>query len=300
MRVAVLGDLHGNIFGLQAVLADMRSQAPDSMVVMGDLVYKFPWGAQVVDLLRSLPCRCILGNAELYLMLWQTRLWPDHWNMPLACDLVQWERERLGSDRLAWLAGLPEHVAFSGGRLEDLLIVHGVPGNPFLPFLACPGDDVSPWVQSEGRVRQLLGNADADMVICGHTHTPLLRPVSRAAGGSTMLVNPGALSYGRGPSQGAGRAGYALLDWSARAGWRATLRTVVYDPEPPHRALLAMRGNYPVAAFIANRVRPPGAAVVPETRPDFISHRWGDAPDWWAERDSLPDWQAIRGDGSLL
>lgn len=180
MRIAVLGDIHGNIFGLEAVLADLRGQKPDALVVTGDLVYKFPWGAEVVDLLRSLPHQAILGNSEVYLALWDTPLWPaGEWNMPLAQEVVRWERARLGAERLAWLIGLPEHVAFSGGRLEDLLIVHGAPGNPFLPLLARPGDDRSPWTQTDARVRQLLAGVDADMVVCGHTHTTLLRPIQR-------------------------------------------------------------------------------------------------------------------------
>ena len=145
-----------------------------------------------------------------------------------------WERERLGSERLAWLASLPEHVAFSGRRLEDLVAVHGVPGNPFLPFLARPGEDRSPWVQSDARVRELLAGLDADVVVCGHTHTTLLRRVDR-----TLIVNPGALGYGRGANAGVGRADYGLLDWSAAAGWQATFHAVHYDPELLHRALLA-------------------------------------------------------------
>jgi predicted phosphodiesterase len=292
MRIATFGDIHGNIFALQAVLADLRQQRPDGLAVIGDLVYKFPWGAEVVDMLRSLPCHVVMGNAELYLALWGTPLWPKQWDMPLAQHVVAWEHERLGPARVAWLASLPEHVAFSGGRLEDLVVVHGVPGNPFLPFLARPGDDRPPWVQTDVRAGELLGKLDVDVLVCGHTHTTLQRRV-----GKTLIINPGALSYGRGANAGAGRADYALLDWSAQTGWLPTLRTVRYDPEPLHRALLALRGDFPIAAFIANRMRPAGAAPIPEDRPDFLRHRWGDAPEWWAERDDLPAWRALHGDG---
>ncbi len=294
MRIATFGDIHGNLFALQAVLTDLRTQKPDGLLVTGDLVYKFPWGAEVVDLLRSVPCQVILGNSELYLALWGSALWPEKWDMPRARDLVVWERERLGSERLAWLASLPEEVALSGGRLEDLVVVHGVPGNPFLPFLARPGEDRSPWVQSDERVRELLAGLDAGVVVCGHTHTTLLRQVDR-----TVIVNPGALGYGRGPNAGAGRADYALLDWSAAAGWQVTFRTVHYDPTPLHRALLALRGDYPVAAFVANRLRPASSAAVPDEGFDFVRYRWGDAPDWWEERDALPAWRALRGDGAV-
>jgi predicted phosphodiesterase len=294
MRIATFGDIHGNLFALQAVLADLRTQRPDGLLVTGDLVYKFPWGAEVVDLLRSLPCQMILGNSEVYLALWDTELWPEKWNLPRARDLVAWERARLGSERLAWLASLPEEVTLSGGRLEDLVVVHGVPGNPFLPFLARPGEDRAPWVQSDGRVRELLSGLDADVVVCGHTHTSLLRRIDNA-----VIVNPGALGYGRGANAGAGRASYVLLDWSAAAGWQVTFRTVHYDPEPLHRALLAWRGDYPVAAYVANRLRPAGSVVIPDEGLDFVRYRWGDAPDWWEERDALPAWRALRGDGAV-
>ena len=71
-----------------------------------------------------------------------------------------------------------------------------------------------------------------------------------------------------------------------------------YDPEPLHRALLALRGDYPVAAYVANRMRPSHAAPVPDEGLDFVRYRWGDAPDWWEERDALPAWRALRGDGA--
>jgi predicted phosphodiesterase len=296
MRIAILGDIHGNIFGLEAVLADLRQPSPDAMILTGDLVYKFPWGAEVVDCVRSLPQQCVLGNAELYLGLWDTPLWPTaQWNMPLAHEVVQWERARLGAERLAWLMALPEHVALSAGRIEDLLIVHGVPGNPFLPLLARPAEDRSPWIQTDARAAALLTGVDADVLVCGHTHTLLDRRVASAApGGSTLVLNPGSLSYGRGANAGAGRADYLLLDWSAPAGWRAERRIVRYDPAPLYAALLAVAGEYPIAGFLANRMAPTGAAVVPERRYDFIRYRWGDAPAWWERRDDLPQWQALR------
>lgn len=297
MRIAVFGDIHGNIYALRAVLEDLRSQRPDALVVSGDLVYKFPWGAEVIDLLRSFPCHCILGNAELYLLLWETPLWPPNWDMPLAQRVVQWDREHLGVERLAWLAALPEHIAFSGGRLEDLLIVHGVPGNPFLAFLDRPGTDRSPWVQTDERVRELLAAADADLVVCGHTHAGFVRRVPATDGfGSTLIISPAGLSYGRGRKKGVGRAEYALLDWSAQAGWQATLRTVHYDPSLLHRALLVLDGDYPIAAYMANRMRPADTEVTPDETPDFVRYRWGEAPAWWDERDDLPAWQALRED----
>ena len=109
------------------------------------------------------------------------------------------------------------------------------------------------------------------------------------------IVNPGSLSYGRGRDVATDQAGYALLDWSAALGWQVSLHTVHYDSARLHAKLLACVDDYPIAAFIANRLRPPGTNPVPEERYDFTRFRWGDAPDWWEQRDSLPAWQALRG-----
>jgi hypothetical protein len=207
-------------------------------------------------------------------------------------------------------------------------VVHGVPGNPFLPFLPAPGEDRSPWVQTDARVQALLrGAGAAELIVCGHTHTALHRHIATPHG-ETTIVNPGPLSYRRGRAHDPGWAGYALLDWSASGGWQAGFYVVHYDPTPLYQALLAMvreathriqepdrctgktmspdgiaeeidLSTYPIAAFIANRVRPEGAEKIPEERLDHVRYRWGDAPDWWDERDSLPAWRLLRGEAAL-
>ncbi len=298
MRIALFGDIHGNLFALQAVLTDLRRQSPDALVVTGDLVHKLPWGVDVVDLMRTVPHQSILGNAELYLTLWGTSLWPaQEWNLPLAAEVVVWERERLGAERLAWLATRPEYVALSAGRVEDLLVVHGAPGNPFLALLAAPGDDRSPWVQTEQRVRQLVAGVDADVLVCGHTHTPLCRRIEHRSAedvGALTIVNPGALGYPRGKGAVPGEASYLLMDWSAAKGWQPTWRTVTYDLALLHSELLRLKDDYPIAAAMANRLRPPGALVVPATGYDLRTCGWGVAPTWWDRRDEYPAWNAMR------
>jgi predicted phosphodiesterase len=39
MRVAVISDIHGNAFALEAVLADIDQQAPDAILNLGDHFY---------------------------------------------------------------------------------------------------------------------------------------------------------------------------------------------------------------------------------------------------------------------
>jgi predicted phosphodiesterase len=38
MRVAVIADIHGNLDALEAVIADIRQQAPDLVLNLGDCI----------------------------------------------------------------------------------------------------------------------------------------------------------------------------------------------------------------------------------------------------------------------
>ena len=64
MRLAVLADIHGNMYALEAVLADLQQQRPDMVVVLGDSVVKFAHNGAVLDALDDLPHVGIAGNME--------------------------------------------------------------------------------------------------------------------------------------------------------------------------------------------------------------------------------------------
>ena len=51
MKIAVFGDVHGNIHALKCVLEDIESYSPDHTVCTGDLLTPYPGGKEVLDLL---------------------------------------------------------------------------------------------------------------------------------------------------------------------------------------------------------------------------------------------------------
>src|SRR5215470_16026288 len=68
MRVAVLSDIHANLTALDAVIADLRTTAPDLVVHGGDLMAGGPRPAEVIDRIRELNWPGVLGNTDE--MLW--------------------------------------------------------------------------------------------------------------------------------------------------------------------------------------------------------------------------------------
>jgi Calcineurin-like phosphoesterase len=88
MPTAALADIHGNLPALEAVLADPRCAAADSVVVLGDVVTgTFP--AETFDRVTALdkPTRFLRGNADR-LALDDPAAW------------YGWVRDRLGPERI--------------------------------------------------------------------------------------------------------------------------------------------------------------------------------------------------------
>jgi predicted phosphodiesterase len=64
MRVAVLSDIHANLTALDAVIADLRTTAPDLVVHGGDLMAGGPRPAEVIDRIREMNWPGVYGNTD--------------------------------------------------------------------------------------------------------------------------------------------------------------------------------------------------------------------------------------------
>ena len=108
MRVAALYDVHGNLPALEAVLAEVEREAPDVVLVGGD-VSAGPFPVECLDLLRSLGDRAvwIRGNADR--------------------EIQGWPAEQLSDEQRAFLRGLQETVVLDLDDLGPVLFCHGSP-----------------------------------------------------------------------------------------------------------------------------------------------------------------------------
>jgi hypothetical protein len=77
-RTAIISDIHGNLEGLRAVLADIARQACDRILCLGDLVDGGPANDEVVATLRDMGVRTVRGNHDEHndvVLAEQTRAW---------------------------------------------------------------------------------------------------------------------------------------------------------------------------------------------------------------------------------
>lgn len=178
MKLGIVSDLHCNIDGLDRALEIMGPI--EALLCLGDSIYEHRFSNEVVGRLRELDALTILGNhEEVFLGAAGARA-----------------RLRAEIDRplLDWLAARPHrHAVTVGGK--RILMVHSTPWEPR-----------GSYVQPHSSELDRFGEADADIVLYGHTHRQLVRRIGRV-----LVVNPGSAGEGRDPSNG-GQLSCAVLD----------------------------------------------------------------------------------------
>lgn len=234
MRIAVVSDIHGNLTAFEAVLADIRGVSPELVLHGGDLADSGSSPVEIVDRIRDLGWRGVMGNTDEMLVrpesleaFAQTSPAPATlWDV--VREIAGATRVALGEERLAWIRELPAVVSEPGFAL-----VHASPASCW----RVPAVDAT-----DAELEAVYGVLGRPVVVFGHTHRPSIRDI---AGRLKWLVNSGSvgLSYDGDP-----RASYVLLDEG-----RPEIRRVEYNVERELKALAAC--CLPGAAWTAKMLR---------------------------------------------
>ena len=178
MRVAVISDIHGNCFALEAALADIQRRAFDKIVCLGDAIQGGPQPAETVARLRALGCPIVMGNADAWLLN-GINTSPHETVTSQQEEVRQWSLSQLSPADLQFIEAFQPTVelALEGGH--RLLCFHGSPRSfDDLIFPETPVEEI----------QRLLGDFTPAIMTGGHTHTQQLRRV-----GTGVFFNPGSI-----------------------------------------------------------------------------------------------------------
>lgn len=223
-RIAILADIHANLPALDAVVADVREQGCDEILVGGDLVGRGPQGSAVVSRIQELGWPSVRGNHEDYLINFFHRQVPEAWLEDEHWAASRWMAAELGARGVAYAESLPFDLRSS---IEpSLYLCHGTP--------ASNQEGVGTWTKEE-RLAELADELDAEVMICAHTHRPLELDFD-----GLKIVNVGSVGL---PFNGDWRAQYAIMSREAGA-WSVEFRQVPYDRD-------VFLETYRVSGFLA-------------------------------------------------
>lgn len=201
MKIAIFADVHGNLLGLEAVLADIRPKNVAAIYCLGDLVGYGPRPNEVIEILRRENIPTIMGNYDDAIGNMRIICGCDYKNekaMQLGESSLLWTKDHTTEENKAWLRQLPLKLEFNSGGLKFLL-VHGSPQQLNEYLFESTAEKV---------LQRFLKENYCDVLVCGHTHLPYHKQV---AGGHVINVG----SAGK-PKHGNPNVGYALID--AREG----------------------------------------------------------------------------------
>lgn len=213
-RLAILADLHGNLPALEAVLQDLAQFRVDHVIVAGDVIDRGPFSAQVVERVTREGWAVIRGNAEFYLLDYNTSRALAEWNDPSLFPLLPWLHRQLNGRWRNVIAAWPDTLHLRFPDAPPIRVLHGSPRSP--------RDLIYP-ISTDQEIETMLTGIEETTVVAGHTHLAMDRHVSR-----WHILNPGAVGQ---PVDGIVSASYMLLE-GGQEGWHPTFRRVPFNSEP--------------------------------------------------------------------
>jgi predicted phosphodiesterase len=217
MRIAILGDIHGNLPALEAVTTDLEPLAPDLVIADGDIVNRGPQSRECVQAIRASGWPAVFGNHEDYVLTFRDGGTPEGWDAEWGLPARR-VSEELTADEVAYLRALPWHYVVDEPGLPAIRIVHGSP--------RALNDGLGFWVTDQ-ELCAAIASVPEPVVVGAHTHRPFDRRIAQR-----WVLNCGAVGA---PYNGDPAAQYLVL--TSRDGtWEADFRRVPYDRAPLYAA----------------------------------------------------------------
>lgn len=186
MRLGIISDIHSNLPALECVLKELETQDVDKILHAGDVVGYNPYPNEVIEVIRNAEIISILGNHDRAVNSVDTAGFN-----PYAAQAVYWTVDVLKKESASYLKKLKPREVLKFDE-KTIVAVHGSPWN----------DDE--YVYEQELTARFLEEANADILIYGHTHVPCVKRFSTG-----IVINPGSVGQ---PRDANPKASYAVLD----------------------------------------------------------------------------------------
>ena len=195
MRIAVISDIHSNIYALQAVLNDLRNHNIDMIVCTGDLVGYGTRPNEVIELLKENKIFTIMGNYDDAIGNHKIMCgcdYPDPKDAEKASLSMHFTSQTTTHENKLYLKNLPKEATFYFNN-KTIRFVHGSTRliNEYLK-------------ENSNEAIEVMNELVEDILVCGHTHIPYAKYY-----GDKLLVNAG--SVGK-PKTNNPNANYVIID----------------------------------------------------------------------------------------
>jgi predicted phosphodiesterase len=220
MKIAVISDIHANLYALKEVAKDIVSQKIETIYCLGDVVGYGPHPQECLEMVSKYAKECVKGNhedamdnAETYFSL-----------NPRAQAGVKYSKEHLSRELLDVTKKLPYTVLLKD---LDMVLCHGSYSD---------ANDFN-YINSPARAKTEIGILPCRICVIGHTHNPFVFGSKNGLyedlpdnlcldKDEKFIVNVGSVGQ---PRDGDVRSCYCLLEIDNNRNITVNFRRVFYD-----------------------------------------------------------------------
>lgn len=195
MRIAVISDIHSNVYALNEVLADLKKRNVDLTVCTGDLVGYATRPNEVIETLRREKILTIMGNYDEAI---------GNFKIICGCDYKDpKDAEKAGmSMHFTGQETTPENKEYLRNLPKEATITFN---NKTIRFVHGSTRIINEYLKENSKeAEEVMSELVEDILVCGHTHIPYAKYY-----GEKLLVNAG--SVGK-PKTNRPDANYVIID----------------------------------------------------------------------------------------
>lgn len=195
MRLAIISDVHSNIYALEQVLEDIRTRNVDQIVCAGDLVGYTAFPNEVINKIKQEKIETVQGNYDDAIGNLRITCGCDYETEreeKIGLSSLQFTNEEITEDNREFIKKLPQELRL---ELEDYtsLVVHGSPRR------------LNEYLYADSKqIEEVAAELEEDILICGHTHLPYHRVID-----GKHIINAG--SVGK-PKHGNANGVYTIIE----------------------------------------------------------------------------------------
>jgi len=176
LHVAVISDVHGNRWALEAVLRDIKRREIAAIVNLGDVLYGPLDPSGTAQILVDMDIPTVLGN--------QDRILLDPPRGKERVPTLDYVLNVLTPEHIEWLKTFPMTLVV----YDDFYLCHGSPDND-TKYLLADVTEAGVSLRSSDSLMKKLETVEQRIVLCGHDHVPrsVLLPDGR------IIIDPGSV-----------------------------------------------------------------------------------------------------------
>ncbi|MGL4534303.1 MAG: metallophosphoesterase family protein [Fusobacteriaceae bacterium] len=193
MRIAVISDIHSNIYALEATLKCIEKKNIDKIICTGDLVGYHTSPNEVVKLIQEKKILTVMGNHDFDIATKHSKniLGLEGKELEKA-EIFNYALKVTSFESKEFLKNLPKEIVL---EIEGKTIkfVHGSP-NSLTEYLK----------ENSESADKVMEELKEDILVCGHSHLAYFKKY-----GEKLLVNAGSIGK---PKKGIPDSEYVILD----------------------------------------------------------------------------------------